>query len=159
MADVPPNSDRLDIADDISRDRFRVLLEDVADGFYETDLKGNFCFFNHALCRIFGFTATEIQGRNFSEFMDAENALYAFTIFNRLYESGEIPSEIIWKIVRKDGQERVLEISVSLIVDRSGKKTGFQGVARDVTQKIADQQELEASQRRAQESFQASFTG
>ncbi len=157
MADVPPTSDRQDIADDIFRDRFRVFLEDVADGFYETDLKGNFRYFNNALCYIFGYTASEIKGRNFSEFMDAENALYAFTIFNRLYESGEIPSEIIWKIVRKDGQERILEISVSLIVDRSGQKTGFQGVARDVTQKIADQQELETSQQRAQELFQASF--
>ena len=156
MSDVPPNPDRMDIADDIFRDRFRVFLEDVADGFYETDLKGNFRFFNNALCRIFGYTAAEIQGRNFSEFMDGENALYAFTIFNRFYESGEIPSEIIWRIIRKDGQERIFEISVSLIVDRSGKKTGFQGMARDVTQKIADQQELEASQRRSQELFQAS---
>ena len=156
MIPVPPNADHMDMDDDISRDRFRVFLEDVADGFYETDLKGCFRFFNNALCRIFGYTAEEIQGRNFREFMDAENALYAFTIFNRLYESGEIPSEIIWKIVRKDGEERILEISVSLIVDRSGKKTGFQGVARDVTQKIADQQELEHSRRRAFELYQAS---
>ncbi len=156
MADDSPNSDPSDNADDVFRERFRVLLEDVADGFYETDLNGNFRFFNNALCRIFGYTAAEIQGRSFREFMDAENALYAFSIFNRLYESGEIPSEIIWTIVRKDGQERILEISVSLIVDRSGSKTGFQGVARDVTQKIADQQELEASQRRSQELYQAS---
>ena len=131
-------------------------MEDVADGFYETDLKGNFRFFNNALCRIFGYTATEIQGRRYSEFMDAENALHAFTVFNRLYESGEIPSEIIWKIIRKDGQERILEISVSLIVDRSGKKIGFQGIARDVTQKIIDQQELEASRQCSQALYQAS---
>ena len=156
MADFPLDSDRMDITDDIFRDRFRVFLEDVADGFYETDVKGNFRFFNNALCRIFGYSAEEIQGCNFSKFMDAENALYAFTIFNRLYESGEIPSEIIWNIIRKDGQVRTLEISVSLVVDRSGKKTGFQGVARDVTQKIADQQELEASQRRSLELYQAS---
>jgi PAS domain S-box-containing protein len=156
MTLVPTDADPKDIADDIFRDRFRVFLEDVADGFYETDLKGNFRFFNHALCRIFGYTAPEIKGRNFREFMDAENALYAFTIFNRLYESGEIPSEIIWRIIRKDGQARILEISVNLIVDRFGKKTGFQGVARDVTQKIADQQELEASQQRSHELYQAS---
>ncbi|HSO19871.1 MAG TPA: PAS domain S-box protein, partial [Desulfosarcina sp.] len=73
-----------------------------------------------------------------------------------LYESGEIPSEITWKILRKDGEERILEISVSLIVDRHGTKTGFQGVARDVTQKIADQQELEASQQRSLELYRAS---
>jgi PAS domain S-box-containing protein len=156
MSDDPPNPDCVDHADDVFRERFRVLMEDVADGFYETDLKGNFRFFNNALCRIFGYTATEIQGRNYSEFMDAENALYAYTIFNRLYESGDIPAEITWKIIRKDGQERILEISVSLIVDRTGKKTGFQGVARDVTQKISDQQELEASRRRSHELYQAS---
>ena len=151
-----PNPDTCQEAEDHFRERFRVLLEDVADGFYETDLKGNFRFFNNALCRIFGYTADEIRGRNYSEFMDAENALYAFSIFNRLYESGEIPSEIIWRILRKDGEERILEISVSLIVDRSGKKTGFQGMARDVTRKIADQHELEASQRRSQELYRAS---
>ena len=142
--------------DNVFRKRFRVFLEDVADGFYETDLRGNFRFFNNALCRIFGYTAEEIRGRNYSEFMDDENAFYAYTIFNRLYESGQIPAEIIWKIIRKDGQERILEISVSLIVDPSGKKIGFQGVARDVTRKIADQRELEASQQRSEELYLAS---
>ena len=156
MADDLPNLDLKNNADDLFRERFRVFLEDVADGFYETDLKGNFRFFNNALCRIFGYSADEIRGRSFREFMDAENALYAYTIFNRLYESGEIPSGITWKIVRKDGQERILEISVSLITNRNGEKIGFQGVARDVTQKIADQRELEASQRRSQELYQAS---
>jgi len=38
----------------IREDRYRVLIEDVADGFYEVDLHGNFKFFNNALCRIFG---------------------------------------------------------------------------------------------------------
>ena len=127
MIDVPSIPDCLNPTDDIFRERFRIFLEDVADGFYETDLKGNFRFFNNALCRIFGYSAKEIQGRNFREFMDEENALYAFTIFNRLYESGEIPSEITWNIIRKDGEERILEISVSLIVDRQGRKTGFFG--------------------------------
>jgi len=152
----PPKSDSAQDAEDAFRERFRVFLEDVADGFYETDLKGNFRFFNNALCHIFGYTAEEIRGRNYREFMDAENALYAFTIFNRLYESGRIPEGIIWKIVRKDGEQRILEISASLIVDRRGRKTGFQGVARDVTRKIADQRELEASQQRSHDLYRAS---
>ncbi|MGD8703772.1 MAG: PAS domain S-box protein, partial [Desulfosarcina sp.] len=156
MADQSPLPDDFSDDDDVFRERFRVLMEDVADGFYETDLKGNFRFFNNALCRIFGYPADEIRGRNYSQFMDAENALHAFTIFNRLYESVEIPSEIIWTIIRKDGQERTLEISVGLISDRLGQKTGFLGVARDVTEKIAHQQALEASQQCSLELYQAS---
>ena len=157
MADDEPTLNHVDPTNDLFRDRFRVFLEEVADGFYETDLRGNFRFFNNALCRIFGYSADEIRGRNFREFMDADNALFAYSVFNRLYESGEIPPEIIWRIVRKDGRERILEISVGLTTDRSGRKTGFQGVARDVTQKIADQQELEASQKRSHALYQASY--
>jgi len=47
----------------IQKDRYRVLIEDVADGFYEVDLNGNFKFFNNALCRIFGYSKDEIQQR------------------------------------------------------------------------------------------------
>ncbi len=50
----------------IRQDRYRVLIEDVADGFYEVDLSGNFRFFNKALCRIFGYSKNEIQDRNFT---------------------------------------------------------------------------------------------
>ncbi len=32
----------------VREDRYRVLIEDVADGFYEVDLQGNFKFFNDA---------------------------------------------------------------------------------------------------------------
>jgi hypothetical protein len=53
----------MDIADDIFRDRFRVFLEDVADGFYETDLKGLFPVFQQCHCAAYSATRpTEIQG-------------------------------------------------------------------------------------------------
>ena len=156
MTDDDSKSDPAILTGDLSRDRFRVFLEDVADGFYETDLKGNFRFFNNALCRILGYTAQEIQGRNFHDFMDADNARYALAIFGRLYKTGEIPPTVTWNIIRRDGRERMLEISASLIVDHSGKKTGFQGMVRDVTQNIADRQELEAARECAVERYQVS---
>ena len=58
----------------IHEERYRMLIEDVADGFYEVDLHGNFKFFNNALCRIFGYPKDAIQDRNFTEFMDEKNA-------------------------------------------------------------------------------------
>ncbi|GAG47176.1 unnamed protein product, partial [marine sediment metagenome] len=35
----------------VQADRYRMLIEAVADGIYEVDLSGNFRFFNDALCR------------------------------------------------------------------------------------------------------------
>ena len=70
-------SDRLLAECDIPSDRYRVFIEDVADAFFETDIKGNFVFFNDALCRIFGYARNEILGVSFRRFMDEKNAAMA----------------------------------------------------------------------------------
>ncbi len=130
----------------VREDRYRVLIEDVADGFYEVDLHGNFKFFNDALCRIFGYPAEEIRDRNFREFMNAENADIAFEAFNSIYRAGEGVIDISWEIARKDGEERHLEISANLIKDEHGQKVGFRGIARDVTDRVLAQKALKDSE-------------
>ncbi len=117
----------------VHRERYRVFIEDVADGFYETDLKGNFTFFNNALCRIFGYSRKAIQGQDFRRFMKEENARVAFENVHKVYTTGKGITNITWKIIRKDGETRILEISSNLILDHTGKKIGFRGIARDVT--------------------------
>ena len=92
----------------IHADRYRMLIEAVADGFYEVDLNGDFRFFNDALSRIFGYSCQEIQGRNFREFMNEENAEIAFEAFNRIYRTGRGDVYIKWEIARKDGKKRHL---------------------------------------------------
>ncbi|MEE4263315.1 MAG: PAS domain S-box protein [Desulfobacteraceae bacterium] len=130
----------------IQADRYRMLIEAVADGFYEVDLNGNFQFFNDTLSRIFGYARREIQGRNFREFMNEENAGIAIEAFNRIYRSGKGDVYIEWEIARKDGEKRYLEISASLIEDDRGQPIGFRGIARDVTDRISAQQALRESE-------------
>jgi PAS domain S-box-containing protein len=130
----------------IREDRYRVLIEDVADGFYEVDLNGNFKFFNDALCRIFGYPAEEIRDRNFREFMNEDNAKIAFESFNSIYRAGEGVVDISWEIARKDGEARHLEISANLINDEQGLKIGFRGIARDVTDRVLAQRALKDSE-------------
>ena len=130
----------------IHADRYRMLIEAVADGFYEVDLNGNFRFFNDALSRIFGYSRREIQGRNFREFMNEDNAGIALEAFNRIYRSGSGDVYIEWEISRKDGEKRYLEISASLIEDDRGQPIGFRGIARDVTDRILAQQALKESE-------------
>ncbi len=140
----------------IQRDRYRVFIEDVADGFYEVDLQGNFKFFNNALCRIFGYPHEEIQDRNFHDFMDEKNAKIAYDAFNGIYRSGKGVTDINWEITRKDGQTRYLEVSANLITGENGEKVGFRGIARDVTDKFIAQQVLKESEQCALDLSQAS---
>lgn len=140
----------------IPRDRYRVFLEDVADGFYETDLKGEFVFLNKAMCKIFGYPEEEILGKKYRAFMDASNADLAYENFNDIYRTGRQETDIVWEIVRRDGEPRTLEISANLITDEAGRKTGFRGIARDMTDKYSTQAALEASRKRAHEQYLSS---
>ena len=144
------------VVQDIQHDRYRVFIEDVADGFYETDLKGNFRYFNDALCRLFGYARSRIEGSDFREFMDEENAASAFKRFNNIYKTGEGITDIVWEIIRKDGQRRIIELSANLIVDNDSQKIGFRGIARDVTEKYIAQKKALKSEELAQCQFEAS---
>jgi PAS domain S-box-containing protein len=142
----PPAARPKKKASQLHEERYRVLIEDVADGFYEVDLRGNFKFFNDALCRIFGHPRQAIQDRNYAQFMDAENARIAYEAFNRLFREGGGVAEMTWEIIRPDSERRYLEISAQPISDAHGRKTGFRGIARDITDKHLAQQALQASQ-------------
>jgi PAS domain S-box-containing protein len=142
----PPAARPKKKASQLHEERYRVLIEDVADGFYEVDLRGNFKFFNDALCRIFGHPRQAIQDRNYAQFMDAENARSAYEAFNRLFREGGGVAEMTWEIIRPDSERRFLEISAQPISDAHGRKTGFRGIARDITDKHLAQQALQASQ-------------
>ncbi len=141
---------------DIPQDRYRVFIQDVADAFFETTIQGDFIFFNDALCRIFGYPREEIENQNFRHFMDSTNAEFAFNSFNRMFDSGKGVNNILWEICRKDGETRIIEINANLLEDTKGKKVGFQGIARDVTDKVKAEQALKASEKQTQEQYMSS---
>ncbi len=137
-------------------ERYRVFIEEVADGFYEVDLRGNFTFFNDALCRIFGYPRNEIQGSNYRVFMDEANARFVFENFNRIYRTGQGVTDLVWEIRRKDGERRVLEVSAGLMRDDQGERIGFRGIARDITERHKADLALRESEKRAHEQSLAS---
>lgn len=130
-------------------ERYKIFLEDVADGFFETDLHGNFTFFNNALARIFGYARQEIQKNNYSRFMDEDDAQAAYKDFNRLFKTEKVTAGIKWKIRRKDNEIRILEINANLIFDDNGKKIGFRGIARDMTDRIQSEKALIQSEKKS----------
>ena len=143
----------------IKEERYRTLIEDVADGFYEADLRGNFKFFNDAFCRIFGYPREAILNRNYSDFMDEENARIAYDAFNRIFREGGSVADIAWEITRPDSERRFLEVSAKLIVDEAGRTLGFRGIARDITDLKRAEAALEESEELAEALARARWEG
>ncbi|SFR08089.1 PAS domain S-box protein [Desulfoscipio geothermicus] len=118
-----------------SEEKYRLLLENIEDVFYEVDLRGNFTYVNDSAYRVFGYDKNELIGRNYRELVDQENARKAFAAYNKVFTSGIPERGFCWAITRPDGQKRDMEVSVSPIRDQRGNICGFRGTARDITER------------------------
>jgi PAS domain S-box-containing protein len=123
--------------------KYRNILENIEDGYYEVDLAGNFTFFNDSVCKILGYSREELMGMNNKQYTDKEHSKKLFEAFNRVYKTGESAKEFDWQIIRKDRTDRYIEASVSLLKDSSDKPLGFRGIIRDVTDRKKAEEKLQ----------------
>jgi len=116
-----------------SEKKYRTILQSIEDGYYEVDLSGNMVFFNESMCRIVGYSQEELKGMNNRQYMSEETSKRVFQTFNQVYRTGEATKVLGWELIRKDGERRYVETSVSLIRNPKGEIVGFRGIARDIT--------------------------
>ena len=136
-----------------SEERYRTIIENMEDGYHEVDIKGNFTFFNESMRKIMGYEREELLGMNNRQYADEENTRKVYQTYNRVYRTGESVKNFEWQIIRKDGDRRDLEVSISLIRDGEAHPTGFRGIVRDTT----DRKQAEEDLRQAEERYRSIF--
>ncbi len=125
------------------RERYRQFVENVEDGCFETDLKGNLTFINPAGAQRFGYPREELMGKNNREYTSSETAKRAYEVFNQVYRTGEQGRLFDYEVIDRDGQKRYLDLTVSLIRDASGNPIGFRGTSQDRMARKAMEEERE----------------
>ncbi len=129
-------------------ERFQTLLDSIEEGYFESDLQGNITFFNDCLCRIIGYPPEELLGLNNRDYTSPTTARRIYQIFKDMYFSGKPTTFMDYEVFHRDGGVRVLEVSATLLNDRSGTPVGFRGVARDVTDRRRAEKALRQSEER-----------
>ena len=130
----------------VNEERYRTIIENIQDGYYEVDLDGNYTFFNDGLLRITGYSRKEMLGLNNRRIVDEFNNRKVFKVFHQVYLTGVPAHAFDWECIRKDGARRFVEVSVTLKRDIYGKPVGFMGISRDITERKKYQVELEAKE-------------
>ncbi|MEN3335651.1 MAG: hypothetical protein V7641_5016 [Blastocatellia bacterium] len=138
-----------------SEERYRSIIENMHDGYFEMDIRGNLTFFNDALCKVHKRSREELLGRNNRDYMDAETAKRFYAIFKQVYDTGETVRDLVWKRTRPDDGERWFEYSVSLMKDIESKAIGYRGISRDITQRILYEEALQKSKESAESASRA----
>lgn len=115
-----------------SENRYRSIIENIEDGYSELDRAGHFIFCNEAMCRIVGFTASELAQMKNTDILVPEERADVMAAFTKVRESGRPLTAHRFTVVRKNGQQRQVEASISLIPDAGGNGIGFRGIVRDV---------------------------
>lgn len=131
-----------------SEEKYRHILENMEDTYYEVDLAGKITFFNPVGVKTVGYSPEELMGKNFKDLMDQDNITRVFKAFHQVFLTGEPTKAFDWELIRKDGIKVIIEASVSLRRDMSGKITGFKGIIRDVTDSRRAELDLRESERK-----------
>ena len=132
-----------------SEEKYRTILENVVEGYYEIDLAGNFTLVNDAICHNLGYSRDELIGMNNRQYMDKETAKKVLERYAEVYTTGQPARGFDFEVIRKDGTKLVTSSSVSLITDEKGQPTGFRGIVRNVTA----EKQVEEKLRRSEEKY------
>jgi len=142
-----------------SEEKYRTILEQMHDSYYEVDLAGNFTFVNDAACLNLGYSREELIGSNFQIALSENEAKTVFKAYHTAYTTGEPNKGFAFEVRRKDGSIGFAESSVSLRKNERGEITGFRSISRDVTERRQAEEALYESEAALTSMFNVVGTG
>ncbi|MFX1363978.1 MAG: PAS domain S-box protein [Promethearchaeota archaeon] len=137
-----------------SESKYRGILENMKETYFEVDLKGNYGYINSAFIDLVGYSKNEVKYKKYSDYVDEETKNKIFKVYNEVYRTSKSKNNFQFQIQKKNGDLAICESSVNLRYDSEGNKIGFSGLARDVTEKYVLEQKLRESEKKYRHLFE-----
>jgi two-component system sensor histidine kinase DegS len=125
-----------------SEQRYRSLFENAHDAILLQDLNGNILAANEASAKLTGYDLDSLVGMKVTQFLPEQALQVARETRKKLLNGETIDSVYDQQMVRKDGVELFLRLSVNLISD-NGEPVAFQLIARNVTDEKKMQENMQ----------------
>ncbi len=120
------------------------------DSIYICDMKNEIIFVNKSFCKAYGYSEEEILGKEANILWATSEELNSRSVFKIAGGGGEVG----FYHQRKDGSVFAASLSRSIIRDPKGKDIAVVGIARDISHRIAVEEELRAQIRQLTEQCQ-----
>jgi PAS domain S-box-containing protein len=133
-----------------SEERYRTILEEMEEGYYEEGLEGKFTFVNDAMCRILGYSRDELIGMHYNTYTPKEHIKTILEGYDYMHRTGQPLKWYPMVAVRKDGTQLFVEDSILPLRNQKGGIIGFRGVSRDVTERKQTEEALQTEKNKLQ---------
>lgn len=137
-----------------SEEKFRSLVENTVDWFWEIDEATRYCYVSPRIRDLLGYAPEEVLGKTPFDLMPPKEALGIKGMFQAYLNRLETFSCLENMLVHKDGRHIIVETSGSPIIDEQGVFRGYRGIDRDVTARKKSEHELTVSLERLQRSIE-----
>ena len=115
------------------QNQYRNLVETATDLIYEVNSEGYFTYANPFSIKTLGYTKEEIFTNNFSKFIRKDYQEMVIQFYSNLLDENEEYSDLVFPIIKKNGDTMWLSQRVSVIKSDFDSKTGYSVIARDIT--------------------------
>jgi PAS domain S-box-containing protein len=133
-----------------SEERYRQLVENAGDIIYRTDPNGFFRYVNPVGLRVSGYREDEVAGRHFLDLVRPDHRPQTESFYQEQWLQ-QVPSTYYeFPMVTKDGRELWIGQSVQIAMEGE-QVTGFQAVARDITERRKAEEAVEKERRQLRE--------
>ncbi|PKN88976.1 MAG: hypothetical protein CVU51_02555, partial [Deltaproteobacteria bacterium HGW-Deltaproteobacteria-1] len=132
-----------------SDEKYRTILEQMDDAYFEVDLAGNFTFFNDAITRHVGYSREELIGTSFRAQVAKEDIPILYNAFGKIYTTGKPERNLFYSFMHKDGTMGFVDAAVFPLHNQKGEIVGFRGIAREITKR----RQMEESLRQSEEKY------
>jgi two-component system sensor histidine kinase DegS len=128
---------------DESEQKYRHLFENASDAIWVQDVDGLFVDGNQAWHKLTGYSVEDVKGVHLAKFLSDESLALAREVRNKLTKGEEFSQPYEQQFYAKDGSVKTVKMSTNALISE-GKITGFEHVARDVTEEKQAQENVRA---------------
>ncbi len=129
-----------------NEERYKNILDNMEEAYYEVDLAGNLTFFNTTAAKNLGYTDDVMMGLNFCQYVDRENERKLTDAYSKVFRTGESVKGLDWELITKKSGTIPVESSITIMRNSEGKPEGFRGIIRDITARKQAENKLRESE-------------